>query len=156
TNDSGGYYFGPNLGGNGSWEAGLSSSVSVQEANTAGSLIINDGNWHHVVHTIKRTGSLITYVDGVPETPYAVSFISGSIDTTYPANIGQDGTGKLVLADAGGDLDDVAVWNRVLTPLEVSGVYLAGLTYQVSFAPPVANPPTFVTIQIQHVGNQYQ
>jgi autotransporter-associated beta strand protein len=151
---AGGYYFGPSTNGNGSWEAGLSSSGSGQQATVVGSSMINDGNWHHVVHTVKRTGSLTTYVDGVSEPPYAVSFISGSIDTTNAANIGQDGTGKLVLADAQGDIDDLGVWKRVLTSLEVSGIYLAGATNHVSFAPVVIVP---VALQVQQVSlGQYQ
>ena len=55
-----------------------------------------------------------------------------------------------------GDIDDLAVWTRTLSSLEVSGIYLAGATNQVSFAPAVSNPPLFVTIQVQHVGSQYQ
>jgi len=95
-----------------------------------------------------------TYLDGAPVSSSAISFITDSIDTANPANIGQDGTGQLVLADAEGDLDDLAVWRRTLTDFEVSGIYLAGATNHVSFAPVVI---VSVALQVQQVSpGQYQ
>jgi hypothetical protein len=93
-------------------------------------------------------------LDGAPVSSSAISFITDSIDTANPANIGQDGTGQLVLADAEGDLDDLAVWRRTLTDFEVSGIYLAGATNHVSFAPVVI---VSVALQVQQVSpGQYQ
>jgi autotransporter-associated beta strand protein len=149
----GGFYFGPSTNGFGSWEVGLASTT--HEAAIVGSDFINDGNWHQLVHSVKRTGNMKTYLDGNPVSSSAVSFITDSIDNARPANIGQDGLGTLGLTGQG-DIDDLAVWRRTLSDFEVSGIYLAGATNHVSFAPAVANPPPMVTIQIQKVGSQYQ
>ncbi len=97
--------------------------------------LINDGNWHNLVHVASRVAGVTTYLDGVQVDSEAISFV-GNINTTNAATIGQDPTGAYpVTADA--DLDDLGVWRRTLTPLEVSGLYLAGISNSVSFAPAV-------------------
>ncbi len=151
----GGYYFGPNTNGNGGWEVGLASLA--HEMTTSGGEIINDGNWHHLVHVANRVGNMTTYLDGSQVDNHAISFITDSIDTSNPANIGQDGNGAMVFAqDQAGDIDDLGVWRRTLTPLEISGIYLAGATNHVSFAPAV-NPVVRAALQIVQVGpGQYQ
>ena len=76
----------------------------------------------------------------------AIGFL-GSLSTTTPANIGQDSTGTYaVTADA--DLDDLAVWRRTMSQLEVSGMYLAGISNHVSFAAPAIVP---VALQVQQI-----
>jgi autotransporter-associated beta strand protein len=151
---NGGFYFGPNTTGNGGWAVGVGSAAHVMTA--SGGTLINDGNWHYLVHTVKRAGNVTTYVDGVNVDSHAVSFVSDSINTTNAANVGQDGRGAQVFTqEQEGDIDDLAVWRRTLTSLEVSGVYLAGATNHVSFAPAIAIVP--VALQVQQVApGQYQ
>ena len=132
---AGGFYFGPNTTANGGWAYGTGSIA--HESSSSGANIINDGNWHHLVHVAKRIGNMTTYLDGAQVDVHAIGYVTDSINTTNPANIGQDGTGAQVFADQGGDIDDLAVWTRTLTPFEVSGIYLAGATNNVSFAPVV-------------------
>jgi hypothetical protein len=145
----GGYYFGPDTVGDGGWEVGLGSTG--HEMTTSGTNIINDGNWHNLIHVANRTGNMTTYLDGAQVDNHAISFISDSVDTTNAANIGQDGTGQLAFTqDQEGDIDDLGVWRRTLTPLEVSGIYLAGVSNHVSFAPEV-NPIVRAALQIVQV-----
>jgi len=116
--------------------------------------LINDGNWHHLVHVATRAANVATYLDGTQVDSEAISFI-GNIDNNNAATIGQDPTGVYPVA-AGADLDDLGVWRRTLTPLEVSGIYLAGATNHVSFALPV-NPIVQAALQIVQVSpGQYQ
>jgi hypothetical protein len=152
---NGGYYFGPDTAGDGGWAVGLGSAG--HEMTTSGANVINDGNWHNLIHVAKRDGNMTTYLDGAQVDNHAISFITDSVDTTYPANIGQDGTGGQVFTqDQEGDIDDLGVWRRTLTPLEVSGIYLAGATNHVSFAPAV-NPLVRAALQIVQVSpGQYQ
>lgn len=130
-----GFAFAP-TGGGWAWslEGGGFTVVSVGAANT-----INDGNWHHVVHTISRTSVGITYLDGIQVDSQSVAQI-GNIDTGLALNIGQDPTGTYAVT-AAADLDDMGVWRRVLSPLEVSGIYVAGLNNSVSFATGITPPP---------------
>jgi autotransporter-associated beta strand protein len=116
--------------------------------------LINDGNWHHLVHVATRAANVATYLDGVQVDSEAISFID-DISNNNPAVIGQDPTGAYPVA-AGGDIDDLGVWRRTLTPFEVSGIYLAGATNHVSFAPPI-NPIVRAALQIVQVSpGQYQ
>jgi hypothetical protein len=96
-----------------------------------------DGNWHHVVVTFQRTGNGIIYVDAaqVDSTSVAPSTGTpvGSIDTDgsgLTISLGQDGTGAYT--DGGSAeidmlMDDLGIWQRVLSPAEISSIYSAGL-----------------------------
>jgi autotransporter-associated beta strand protein len=116
--------------------------------------LINDGAWHHLVHSASRSANVITYLDGVQVDSQAIGFL-GNINTANPATIGQAPNGTYAVT-AQADLDDMAVWTRTLTPLEVSGIYLAGATNGVSFAPPAAAPIVQSSLQIQRVAGQWQ
>jgi hypothetical protein len=50
-------------------------------------------------------------------------------------------------------MDDLGVWKRALTPLEISGMYLAGVTYQASFAPVVVGKTPVTISSIVDNGN---
>jgi hypothetical protein len=82
----------------------------------ASSVNINDGAWHHVVATRSNiSGAMAVYVDGAPRG-------SGTGPTgsrTFPASlrIGSLQTGNNFLS---GTLDDVRLYDRVLTAAEVS------------------------------------
>jgi autotransporter-associated beta strand protein len=116
--------------------------------------LINDGNWHHLVHVATRAANVATYLDGTQVDSEAISFI-GNLDNNNAATIGQDPTGAYPVA-AQADLDDLGVWRRTLTPLEISGIYLAGATNHVSFAPAV-NPLVRAALEIVQVSpGQYQ
>ncbi len=107
-----------------------SAFTSFPDAN-----LINDGTWHHLAHSATRTANIITYLDGAQVDSQAIGFL-GSLSTTTPVNIGQDSTGAYPVT-ASADIDDLGIWRRALTPLEISGMYLAGASNKVSFAPPV-------------------
>jgi hypothetical protein len=95
--------------------------------------LIRDGNWHHVVSAFWRDQFVSTYVDGqlVNTSPM---LITGSVDTVtngFAVNIGQDGTGTYTdnhdsSLHIDGFIDEVMLWNRVVTPSEVALIYNAG------------------------------
>jgi hypothetical protein len=109
--------------GNGVWSPGAPGSI-------------NDGNWHHLAHTFNRFGNAITYLDGVRVDSrtigYFQGFSIGDLDTGEPVNIGQDPTGAYTGA-AAVDMDDLGVWRRILTPLEVAAIYAVGANHGASF-----------------------
>jgi autotransporter-associated beta strand protein len=111
---------------------------------------ISDGNWHHLAFVFDRTANVTTYLDGQQADSRSDAYLAASIDSGNNINIGQDATGTFVVpAATQGDLDDLGVWRRTLTQLEVSGMYLAGKdnTPGVSFAPVItAVPPAPTTI----------
>jgi Concanavalin A-like lectin/glucanases superfamily len=101
---------------------------------TTGTPVIRDGKWHLVTVSFVRTGNATVYVDGALATTFAMTAMTGSIDTLssgLTVNIGQDGTGGYT--DGGSAemvdvlIDDLGIWTRALLPSEVSAIYNAGL-----------------------------
>jgi hypothetical protein len=119
-----GYTFAPSyqLGG-WSWSLGdvaTSSFVGIYGPDNT----LNDGTWHHLVHTFDRSSSGLTYLDGTQVDSRSIVPI-GDLDTGDPTAIGQDPSGAYPEAGAA-DIDDFGVWRRVLTPFEVYSIYSAG------------------------------
>jgi hypothetical protein len=144
---NGGFVFAPTYGGQGTQGGGSANggwAVSVlNAANPANGFAaygdansINNGAWHHLVHTFDRAnGVAVTYLDGVEAnyTPEAGSIATaGNIDTGRAATIGQDPTGQYQETGSG-DMDDLGVWRRSLTALEAASIYMAGVSNHLSF-----------------------
>lgn len=109
-----------NLGG---WSYYLGSdATSVGLYGPANS--INDGTWHSLVHTFDRTGNAVTYLNGVAVDTRSIAAV-GNMDTGSPFTIGQDATGSYQ-ENGQADIDDLGIWRRVLSPLEVTALYAAG------------------------------
>ncbi|MFO1476311.1 MAG: LamG-like jellyroll fold domain-containing protein [Verrucomicrobiota bacterium] len=109
---------------------------------------INDGQWHHLAHVFDRAaGTTITYLDGVPA--HYVKTLGGSnlkdagnIDTGLAAVIGQDPTGRYGETGSG-DIDDLGVWRKALTPLEAASIYSAAASNHLSYV----SPPVTISAQ---------
>ncbi len=118
-----GYTFAPSFGAGGvawSWDDYLFESGQT----------INDGNWHHVLVSAKRSGTVVTYVDG--QAIDTRLCISGDLDTPLPTVIGQTGTYDYEEAGAF-QIDDLGVWRRTLSSIEAYTIYYVGQTYARSF-----------------------
>lgn len=119
-----GYVFAPSYQAGGwSWSLGSfenSTSIGIYGFDET----LNDGNWHHLLHTFDRTGSALTYLDGIQVDSRSV-VPAGDIDTGDATNIGQDPTGEYPEAGQA-DIDDLAVWRRILTPFEAYAIWSAG------------------------------
>ncbi len=159
-----GYVFAPTSGSpstvnpNG-WPGGWAYSVYDTAGNGIGVFgdigSINDGNWHSLVYVVDRTKGITTYLDGVVAhyTLQAGTSITaaGDIDTGNITTIGQDPTG-LYNQPGSGNIDDLGVWNRALTPLEAASIYTAGNVSGLSFT-----APTVVTLGLAVLpGSQLQ
>ena len=104
-----------------------------------------DGAWHHLAVTCQRGGNTKTYVDGVLEDTSLFAASTATLDTDAlsdngipeTVNIGQDGTGTYTQGSGGNPpattdgtagvtnaaIDDVGIWRRVLTDVEVANIY---------------------------------
>lgn len=85
---------------------------------------IQDGAWHHIVATTTNGGGTEVYVDGSLE---ATSVGPANIQDVSPGNelwIGNNAGASGRMWD--GRIDDVAMWDRVLSAAEVSEIYNAG------------------------------
>ncbi len=145
---------------NSTYNTGFTFAPSYQKGGWAWSLngtgvygadaSINDGEWHHLAHIFDRAGFATTYLDGALVDNRLIVGRIGDIDTGHTVNIGQDPTGAY--GETGeADLDDLGVWRRALTVLEIEAIYAAG-SQGVSFtATAVAEPSE---IKIQRAGGQ--
>jgi hypothetical protein len=137
----------------GGWAVSIYGSVGgVGGRGEIGS--INDGGWHHLVHSVDRAkGSITTYLDGNPVAFHKQAGTSvsgaGDVDTGSWFSIGQDPTGTYGESGSG-DIDDLGVWRKALSPLEAASIYIAGVSNHLSYT----TAP--ITLQETKVGNQLQ
>lgn len=92
---------------------------SAEQFNLVGATSINDGQWHHVTGGRDNTGNGFVYVDGVLDasvTGTTVRNLSGSISIGIGADIRDNNR------HFRGSLDDVRVYNRLLSQAEVAAV----------------------------------
>jgi len=84
----------------------------------------NDGKWHHIIGTTNGTHSSI-YVDGVF---YRSDAAYVNIGDTDLASIGQEWDSGPTASDFyDGLIDEVQIWNRVLSPEEINASYKLGV-----------------------------
>jgi hypothetical protein len=158
-----GWDLGPTYGGGG-WQWCLNDGVAVQAATNnidvnGASGSINDGNWHNFVLVVDRSANVAnTYLDGVFVGGGGISALL-SVDNGEPVVIGQDPTFTYPDIPSGASqndlnvwgispsatLDDIGVWRRALTALEVAQIQSAGATAGHSFDT-VAPPGVTLTI----------
>ena len=97
----------------------------IGTSSTYGSAPEGDGLWHHIVVTTAEAGVTQLYVDGVLEATSAGTpsiGISGNDSNALGLGFNPD-----TQRGFDGLMDDVAMWNRVLTAQEVSTIYNTGL-----------------------------
>jgi hypothetical protein len=107
---------------------------------------INDGSWHHFVLVVDRSAhTAYTYFDGVKVGVTDITAL-GSIDNNnyWPITIGQDPT-HLYPEPGSTTLDDIGIWRRALSPLEVAKIQSAGVSSNGSSFDTVA-PPITITV----------
>jgi hypothetical protein len=77
-----------------------------------------DGEWHHLVATAASGGELALYVDGEPKGTRAIDgpLYTGPGQTWIGRSPGQD-------RPLNGAVDDVRIYDRVLSPAEVTALY---------------------------------
>jgi hypothetical protein len=108
----------------GSWKWNISDGTNRADFNISSLDESGDGYWHHVLVTHDRDGNASFYFDGKVVGSTNMSDI-GDVGSGFPVGIGSDGKGAFRFD---GDLDEVAIWGRVLTPDEVNDVYSRGYT----------------------------
>ena len=90
---------------------------------------IEDGEWHHLVVSHDRDREARFYLDGnLLGNVNIARHANQSIDSGLGFGIGADGNaGRDYAAYLNGDLDEVALWDRVITPDEVHQLFAQGI-----------------------------
>ena len=108
---------------NGIMHLGLAGALA-QNFNSA-ALVPLDGSWHHVAVTVKRAGGgqVIFYLDGLPVSAMAGP-ITAPLGTTSRLHVGAS-TYPLPKDFFRGGIDELEIFDRVLTPGEVHSLWKA-------------------------------
>ena len=132
-----------NSGGNIGWAIAMQDNGTWQWSFAGGDQTSNpvpyqdptflrDGNWHHIAVSFNRQANASAYVDGVLVNQTSIAGSTGTIDTPYPVNIGQDGTGSYTgfggAQAINAHLDDLGIWTRELSATEVGRIYFEALS----------------------------
>ena len=82
------------------------------------------GQWHHIVMVVDSSGNGKLFVNGEQEATWS----SGTNTSVNKFSIGQeyDGTGSTASDFFDGKIDEVAVWNVVLSAADVTALYNSG------------------------------
>lgn len=119
-----GWLVGPS--GSGFLFAEFSDTTNEPGASGFGPKPIADGNWHHVVFVVNRDTDLAyAYVDGVAGGTQLDISALGDIETGATSNfrVGRDGSGNNAFH---GKVDELIVWNTVITEAEAMQLYAYG------------------------------
>jgi len=93
--------------------------------------IVNDGQWHFFAATINYNVNQLIYIDGVLDNTNT-TFSSGMTDTTGPVNIGRRPDN---LKYFNGSIDDIRIFNYILSAQDVANLYAAAKTNYTASAP---------------------
>jgi len=103
-----------------------SATDGIGEIRATDNVVTNDGNWHHVVYTRNDiNNNYKLYVDGIRKDSIADTY--GNLANTSSFIIGSTG---ITSNYWNGGIDDIGVWNRELTPSEITQVYNNGICFQ--------------------------
>ena len=109
---------------------GIAGGLAAADLYSTTSLSAN--TWHHVICTYDTNGDKKIYIDGSEDNDISTS---GTISTNgLRLTIGAKYTGSYSHF-FGGNIDEVAIWNTVLTSCDVAGIYQAssnGITADLS------------------------
>lgn len=109
-------------------------NVGAAQHDAEANVMIRDGVWHHLAATVDRASNIIIYVDGVQAAPLSAGLNPLDISAASAATVNSGGNIFVLGARRDlsnfmtGNLDDFAIYNRVLTPTEISNIY-AGQPY---------------------------
>ncbi len=120
-----GFYCAFNVGSSG-------ISIDANESSTTYNTLdpVSDNNWHHYVFVKDQqnlpTSQVKIYQDGILLTEITGSYISnGTINTLAQTNLTFGSRGFSCVPDRfyEGASDDIGIWNRVLTPEEITNIF---------------------------------
>jgi hypothetical protein len=89
---------------------------------------LNDGSWHYACGVVNQLQTVSLYVDGIFKETASLVGGTPSQESTQPFMIGARWTGTALnpINEFNGLIDEVAVWNRVLAPAEITALYNNG------------------------------
>ena len=127
--------------GNATWGSGYDRVVGSgtgstlqynawHEVNMSGVATVNDGNWHLMTYVLDESNGFLTYIDGNPDassTTPTTNCGEGCSGFNWAAEywIGTSANGRFGAGNFSGLIDDVRMYNHVLSPTAVMQLYNA-------------------------------
>ena len=116
------------LNGGGSYGFGINKDAAGDDTEiNSNDNNYDDGKWHHVAAIVDRDGNVDFVIDGEAEGSGSVADEAGSLDNATPLLIGADYNGAQSPDPPNrewhGEIDEVRVYNRALSPGEVKKLY---------------------------------
>ncbi|MFQ5424380.1 MAG: LamG domain-containing protein [Phycisphaerae bacterium] len=140
--------------GNGSNFCGCLPTRACTNYGPGAVAFVADGAWHHVAVTVNRTSTTggTFYVDGVAVASFNPTCQPGSITNTGVLRIGSLTLGAGGASLFNGCIDEVELFDRELTALEVSALFTAGPAGKCKTPPPNAKLSKWT--QLPHPPNE--
>jgi hypothetical protein len=119
-----------------------SGAPSASCTNYGSGVFVANGQWRHVAVTVDRSSPVggRFYVDGVHVATFDPTIRPGSLTNAAPLRLGSRSSSVTGLYR--GVLDEVELFPRVLTPVEVRSIYLAGSAGKCKRTPTPTPTPT--------------
>lgn len=99
---------------------GVRTNISTTDRVDIREIKINDQKWHHIAVNHDRTGDMVVYIDGAEFSRMDISKIPGDVDV-FDVVLGADG--KKSFAMANGYIDELYMYNRLITQTEINEQY---------------------------------
>ncbi|HLO60906.1 MAG TPA: Ig-like domain-containing protein [Bacteroidales bacterium] len=130
---------------------------SAEAIAVTGTTLVNNNAWHLITATFDRDGLLRVYVDGTQQATGSVTTVTETVTNTESFCIGYRNVSGSYKAFTG-SIDEVGIWNKVLTASEVTQLYNsgAGSAYPFSSVPVTGISVSPTTASISGVGNTTQ
>ena len=108
---------------------GVFSYHAWEEMNMSGGTVVNDGAWHHMAYVLDQTNGFRGYIDGVLDTSSTIPTHCGvgcsDFDWASEYWIGRGGNCRYAADYFNGLIDEVRVYDHVLSPAAVAQLYNA-------------------------------
>jgi hypothetical protein len=109
---------------------GILSYNLWNEVNTPGTVAVNDGKWHHFVYVTDKANGQQSYIDGALETTSTVPTSNcglGCSGFNWASDywMGTGGSCRYTATDFAGLIDEVRIYEKVLTAAEVASLFNA-------------------------------
>jgi len=114
--------------GNSSWDLTVRNGGSTWGASTTD---VSDGEWHHILGTFKIGEPLQYYTDGQYDVSWVLDPLTGEMvyNSSDELIVGYSNGGNYGNY-FDGDIDEICIWDRVLSQEEITEVYNKGLAGQ--------------------------
>ncbi|TDW16845.1 3',5'-cyclic AMP phosphodiesterase CpdA [Breznakia blatticola] len=99
---------------------GVRTNISTTDRVDIREIKINDQKWHHIAVNHDRTGDMVVYIDGTEFKRIDISKIPGNVDV-LDVVLGADGKKSFAMAD--GYIDELYMYNRLITQEEINEQY---------------------------------